>query len=193
MTNPWASFKLKSCLNNIHYPAGSPTITATAFIKNQLAEEGVIAPSVDRAREKTLELFKKTQEIKVHTRLTEQKNRRMISAVSFIALSVLKPLNSPINTKRYNLSSFTLKPLRTPLNGLGAQYTITPHYKHRYKPVRWRSTHMLRISWRGMPFSAFYCFMHNTCIIQAITPINAPTHSEPPACNMPNKPGADLF
>jgi len=35
------------------------------FIKNQLAEEGVIAPSVDRAREKALELFKRTEEIKI--------------------------------------------------------------------------------------------------------------------------------
>ena len=56
---------MKSCLSNIHYPAGSLTITAITFIKNQLAEEGVTAYSVDRAKEKALELFKQTQEIKI--------------------------------------------------------------------------------------------------------------------------------
>lgn len=35
------------------------------------------------------------------------------------------PQNSPNNTKRYNLSSFILKPLTEPLNGLRTQYTIT--------------------------------------------------------------------
>lgn len=35
------------------------------FIKNQLAEEGVIAYSVDKARERDLDLFKQTQEIKI--------------------------------------------------------------------------------------------------------------------------------
>ena len=35
------------------------------FIKNQLAEEGVIAHSVDKAKKKALKLFEQTQEIKI--------------------------------------------------------------------------------------------------------------------------------